>query len=119
MNSVTLKKVVKPHDLASVVKSGSLDVLATPIMIAWMEEAACACLELEPGQTSVGIAMNVTHDKASPVGAEVEVTATIVNVDRKKISYEVKASCNGQMIGQGAHDRFIVDAKRFMDKLNG
>lgn len=118
MNSVTLHKIVRRHDLASVVKSGSLDVLATPIMIAWMEEAACACLELDPEQTSVGIFMQVSHDKASRLGQEVQVTATVTSIENRKINFEVQATSEGEVIGKGIHSRFIVNAQKFMEKVN-
>ena len=55
LKTIRIQRVVEKQNLASVMKSGSLDVLATPQMIAWMEEAACLCLELEEGKTSVGI----------------------------------------------------------------
>ena len=67
--TIKIERVVEKQHLASIMKSGSLDVLATPQMIAWMEEAACLCLELEEGKTSVGTLMNVSHDMASPLGA--------------------------------------------------
>lgn len=70
LKSVTIERKVERANLASVMKSGSLDVLATPQMIAWMEEAACLCLDLEDGQTSVGISMNTSHDAPSALGQQ-------------------------------------------------
>ena len=105
LKTIRIQRVVEKQNLASVMKSGSLDVLATPQMIAWMEEAACLCLELEEGKTSVGISMNVSHDMASPLGA-----------DGRKIDYEVQAFQDGKSIGKGVHSRFVVDAQKFIDK---
>lgn len=111
-----IQRKVEQQHLASVMKSGSLDVLATPQMICWMEEAACACLELEEGQTSVGILMNVSHDMASPLGATITIEANIVNQSGRKIDFEVQAFQDGKSIGKGEHSRFIVDAKKFLEK---
>ncbi len=114
--NVTIKRVVEKQHLASVMKSGSLDVLATPQMIAWMEEAACLCLDLEEGKTSVGTLMNVSHDMASPLGAVIEIHATLLEQDNRKLVFEVQAFQNDKSIGKGRHERFIVDAKKFLDK---
>lgn len=75
LKTIRIQRVVEQQNLASVMKSGSLDVLATPQMIAWMEEAACLCLDLDQGKTSVGISMNVSHDMASPLGATITIEA--------------------------------------------
>ena len=111
LKTIRIQRVVEKQNLASVMKSGSLDVLATPQMIAWMEEAACLCLELEEGKTSVGISMNVSHDMA-----RITIEAKMVNVDGRKIDYEVQAFQDGKSIGKGVHSRFVVDAQKFIDK---
>ena len=84
LKSVTIERKVERANLASVMKSGSLDVLATPQMIAWMEEAACLCLDLEDGQTSVGISMNTSHDAPSALGATISITAKMTEVQGRK-----------------------------------
>lgn len=114
--TVKIERFVQKENLASVMKSGSLDVLATPQMIAWMEEASCLCLELDEGQTSVGTRMNVSHDLASPLGATIVIQSTLVNVEGRKLSFEVEAFMNNQSIGKGSHERFIVNAQKFIDK---
>lgn len=116
IKTVKIERVVQKENLASVMKSGSLDVLATPQMIAWMEEASCLCLELEDGMTSVGTLMNVTHDMASPLGATIEIQASLVEQIKRKLVFEVEAFMNGKSIGKGSHERFIVDAQKFLDK---
>ena len=116
LKTIRIQRVVEQQNLASVMKSGSLDVLATPQMIAWMEEAACLCLELEEGKTSVGISMNVSHDMASPCGATITIEAKMVNVEGRKIDYEVQAFQDGKSIGKGVHSRFEVDEQKFIDK---
>ena len=116
LKTIRIQRVVEQQNLASVMKSGSLDVLATPQMIAWMEEAACLCLDLDQGKTSVGISMNVSHDMASPLGQTITIEAKMVHVEGRKIDYEVQAFQDGKSIGKGQHERFIVDANRFLEK---
>ena len=96
----TLHKTVTEADTAAHVGSGSLPVLATPVLIAWMEAAACGCCAglMEEGTTSVGTEMNMRHTAASPVGMKVTVTAGA--------------------IGEGSHTRAIIRAERFMEKAN-
>ena len=116
LKTIRIQRVVEKQNLASVMKSGSLDVLATPQMIAWMEEAACLCLELEEGKTSVGISMNVSHDMASPLGATITIEAKMVNVDGRKIDYEVQAFQDGKSIGKGVHSRLWLMHKNLSIK---
>jgi fluoroacetyl-CoA thioesterase len=116
LKTVQIERVVQQENLACTMKSGSLEVLATPQMIAWMEEAACLCLELEQQKTSVGISMNVSHDMASPLGATILIEAKMMHVDGRKIDYEVQAFQDGKSIGKGVHSRFIVDAEKFIAK---
>lgn len=116
LKTVQIERGVQQENLACTMKSGSLEVLATPQMIAWMEEAACLCLELEQQKTSVGISMNVSHDMASPLGATILIEAKMIHVDGRKIDYEVQAFQDGKSIGKGVHSRFIVDAEKFIAK---
>lgn len=117
LKSVTIERVVEKQHMASVMKSGSLDVLATPQMIAWMEEAACLCLDLDSSQTSVGILMQTSHDAPSALGAKISITATMTEVKGRKISYELEAKDGQTVIGKGKHARFIVDAEKFLSKV--
>jgi len=110
--------VVTAGSTAKAVGSGSLDVFATPMMVALMEQAACNCLAdcLEDGQTSVGTDISVAHTAASPIGAEVTATAAIVLVNGRNVVFEVTASDRAGEIGKGRHTRAIVDAERFTRK---
>jgi len=110
---------VTEKNTAKAVGSGSLDVFATPMMVALMEQAACRCMadSLEETQTSVGTQINVAHVAASPLGANISATATITAVEGRKVSFSVTAHDGVNEIGNGMHDRFIVDAERFMKKL--
>ena len=116
--SATAIAVVNGGNTAKAVGSGSLDVFATPMMIALMEQAACKCLAdcLGPGQTSVGTEINISHSAASTIGVEVTAAATIDAVSGRRIEFAVKAVDSAGEIGKGRHIRVIVDAERFMDK---
>lgn len=111
----TEEHLVKEHDLAVRVGSGEVAVLATPMMIAWMEHASAACLKqyLEAGETSVGVMMNTTHDAATPCGMKVEISVEIIAVDRKKVTFEVIAKDEKDIIGRATHARVVVNQEKF------
>ena len=116
--TATVSTTVTEQNTAAAVGSGSLNVFATPMMIALMEQAACAALTdaLEPRQTSVGTQISVTHTAASPLGAEVTATAAIEYVFGRRIEFSVTASDGAGEIGNGKHTRMIVDGERFQAK---
>lgn len=115
--SMTIKRTVETSGLACTMKSGSLKVLATPQMIAWMEEAACLCLDLPEDQTSVGVLMSVTHDAASPLGAEIMIKAELTEQEKRVLSFEVSAWMNDVCIGKGLHKRVIVNTEKFLSRI--
>lgn len=110
--------LVDETKLACHVGSGTVNVYATPMMIALMEQAAVSCLKpfMEPGETSVGAMINITHDAATPLGMKVWASATIIAVDRKKITFEVCAKDEAGCIGSGTHVRFIMNQEKFESK---
>ena len=114
-------RVLEAHTAAEI-GSGGLEVLSTPSMIAFMENAAYTyCQELigdQLGQTSVGTSLQVKHLKASPVGAVVEVFITEAQKQDRTVNFAMEAFVNGQMIGTAEHERVIVSADRFMAKVN-
>lgn len=107
--------VVDESQLACNVGSGIVAVYATPMMIALMENTAVKCLDtfMDEGETSVGVLMNTTHDAATPAGMKVRVSATIIAVDRKKVSFHIEATDEKDTIGIATHDRFIVNKEKF------
>ena len=116
-NSVQL--VVEHKDTAAVYGSGALEVFATPAMIALMEKT---CLEavadkIGDGNTSVGIAVNIKHLKASPVGSTIRCEAEIIEVDRRRLVFEVKFFEGEAVVGEGIHERFVVESNKFMSKF--
>ena len=115
---VTIK--VEEKDTAMAHGSGTLAVLATPRMIALMEESAYKCIDkyLEEGQSSVGTYLDVKHLAATPVGMMVTVESVVTAVDGRKVSFEVAAFDEAGLIGKGTHDRFVVNAEKFTAKTN-
>lgn len=118
--SAQVRQVVEERVSAKSVGSGTLDVLATPMMIAWMEQAAWTSVadELEPGMGTVGTLMDVKHLSATPIGMEVTVTATLRQVDGRRLVFDVHASDAAGPIGEGTHERFIVEDTKFQSKAN-
>ncbi len=109
---------VTQENTAKTVGSGEIDVFATPMMIALIEEAAAACCKqfLEEGMTTVGTLVNVSHVAATPVGMAVRAEAEIAGVDGREITFTVKAYDEKGMIGEGQHKRFIVKTEKFRQK---
>lgn len=103
---------------AQVMGSGTLPVYATPCMIALMENTASMSVEpeLEAGQGTVGTLVQVKHTAATPVGMEVTCETKLIEVDRKRLVFEVRAYDAAGVIGEGTHERFIIDNDRFMEK---
>jgi len=115
----TAQVAVTEKNTAKAVGSGNLNVFATPMMIALMEQAACECLadDLTATQSSVGTQINVAHTAASPIGETIIATATIDQIDDRKVLFTVSARDSKNEIGKGTHERFVIDAERFMSKL--
>lgn len=109
---------VQVNDTAKVFGSGELEVLATPRMIALMEECAYKCIstDLEVGASSVGTQLNVKHVSATPVGMNVTVEAEITEIDGRRVCFSVKAYDEAGLIGEGTHERFIVYSEKFISK---
>ena len=117
--TASVSTVVDDRNTAKTVGSGNLDVFATPMMVALMEKAACECLSdmLEAGQTSVGTHIDVSHIAASQAGAEITASATIEAVAGRTVEFSVTANDGSKEIGSGRHTRVVIDAERFMGKL--
>ena len=111
--------VVEHKDTAAVYGSGALEVFATPAMIALMEKTClmAVCDKVGEGNTTVGIAVNIKHLKASPVGATIRCEAELVEVDRRRLVFAVKCFEGENLIGEGIHERFVVESAKFMAKL--
>ena len=110
--------VVTDANTAQAACSGALPVFGTPFMCALMEEAAWKSIapHLEPGQSTVGTRLNVSHDSATPVGMRVWAESEITQVDGKRLVLNVAAFDERGPIGQGVHERFIITDERFLAK---
>ena len=99
--------------------SGDMPVLATPVMMALMENAAMLAVadELPEGCTTVGGHIESSHLRPSRIGDKVAATAEVTKVEGKKIEFKVAAYFGETLLGEGTHLRFIVDKERFMSKL--
>ena len=110
-----LSMVVGIEDTATAMGSGSVEVLATPRIVAWVEAAAVAAVAdvLEEGSTTVGIRIDLAHKAPAPVGAEVTSGATVDAVEGRAITFVVTAFADGVELAQGEHTRVMVDEARF------
>lgn len=113
-----ITKTVANEDTAEKVKSGSLPVLATPVLSAAMEEAACKALApfLQEEETTVGGSISLIHKAPTLPGHTITVTATVTDIRGKKISFHITASDENGDIGEADHDRFLVNSRQFMEK---
>ncbi len=114
----TLTATVEPSMTAANMKSGCLDVFATPVMIALMENVCLECVQpaLEDGMTTVGTAVSVKHLAPTPVGMQVRFECTLREIDRRRLVFDVKAFDEVSLIGEGTHERFIVEGEKFVEK---
>ncbi len=110
---------VSPQLSAQNMGSGDMPVLATPAMMALMENAAMLCVApyLPEGSTTVGSQIESSHERPTPLQASFQATATLKAVEGRKLTFEVVASDAKGIIGRGTHTRYIVDRERFLGKL--
>ena len=110
--------VVDRSMLASTLGSGGLDVLATPALIALMEHAARNAVEphLAADQTTVGVHVDVRHLAASPLGAQLRVRAELIELSGRRLIFRVEAFDAHEKIGEGTHERAIVDPARLLSR---
>src|SRR6266850_7961542 len=111
--------VVAEEHTAPRIGSGRVHVLATPVMINLMEAAALDAAEnlIPAGYQSLGIRLDVRHIAATPVGMRVRATAKLTNVDGRTLEFWVEARDQKELIGDGSHQRIIVNVARFDQRL--
>lgn len=120
--SATVVHLVGSGDTARALGSGDLDVLGTPRLVAWCEQATVAALgALDESRTSVGTRIDVTHERASTVGAEVTVRAELVHRDGRLLRFDVVAEQESAgavvVVARGQVTRVVVDRARFLARL--
>ena len=115
----TSRLTVQVQHTAETMGSGDMPVLATPALVALMENAAMmACRPLcAEGETTVGGSIQVQHLKPSALGAEVEATAKVTQHEGRKVEFTIEARQGEVVIGTASHTRFIVDRERFLSRL--
>ncbi|MFY9471774.1 MAG: thioesterase family protein [Bacillota bacterium] len=109
---------VTEDTLASATGSGAVDVFSTPNLVLLMEEASVEAVKdyLENGETTVGTMVNIRHLAATPPGLTVTATAVLTEVDGRRLVFEVSAHDGVDIVGQGTHERFVVDRAKFIEK---
>jgi predicted thioesterase len=114
----TVNDIVTDNNTALSVGSGSLAVYATPAMLALIEKAACEAMNgiLDEAETTVGTLLNVKHIAATPVGMKVSATAELIERDGRRLVFKVEANDECGRIGEGIHERFIVNSEKFISK---
>lgn len=114
------KEIVSEKNSAAAMKSGELNVYATPAMIALMEQAAYKSVagELEDGKGTVGTLMSVSHISATPLGMEITAKSELIEIDRRRLVFQVEAYDERGKIGEGTHERFIIDNEAFQEKTD-
>jgi fluoroacetyl-CoA thioesterase len=116
----TFTLLIGPQHLANQFKDAALPpVLATPIMILLMENAALNAVRhyLDVGESAVGTDVSVRHLAATPVGHQVQAQATVTSVEGRRIAFEVTARDEREEIGRGTHERMVVDLDRHSQRL--
>ncbi len=117
--SAEVGKLVTEDDTAVKFGSGGVRVFATPMMIGLMENAALNAVDphLGEGYSTVGLSLNVKHVAATPVGMKVTARAELIGIEGKKLTFRVEAFDEAEKIGEGTHDRYIIELSRFLEKV--
>jgi predicted thioesterase len=113
-----LTETVSKKNTASAYGSGGLDIFATPAMIALMEKASLSAVAplLAEGCSTVGTEVNIKHLASSPISAVIRAEGVLRAVDGRRLCFDVRAWNGDELIGEGTHERFIIDNKKFMEK---
>lgn len=117
----TEEVIVNESNTAKAMGSGTLCVFATPAMTALMEKTAWKSVApfLEEGMGSVGTLLKVKHMAPTPLGMKVTCVSELIEVDGRRLVFEVKAMDECGVIGEGEHERFIVANEKFQAKADG
>lgn len=112
--------IVTKENTAAGIGSGSLEVFSTPMMILLMEESCFMSVNdiLEVGFTTVGTCVNVKHLSATPLGMKVVIKSELIKVDGRALTFKVEAYDEKGLIGEGIHERFIVNNEKFQSKTD-
>lgn len=112
--------VVEEKHTAYHLGSGGVHVFSTPSMVSLMEGAAVNAIDplLPDGQMSVGIEISAKHLAATPIGKRVRAEAEVIDVDKRRVMFTIKAWDEHELIGEATHTRFIIDLDRYTQRLD-
>jgi predicted thioesterase len=115
-----IELIVEHQHSAVAFGSGEVDVFATPMMIALMEKAALTAVDkhLGEGYATVGTMINAKHLAATPVGMKVKAVAELTNIEGKRLTFSVEAYDEKEKIGEGVHERYIVEFAKFVKRAS-
>lgn len=116
--SAEIEKIVGEDDTAIRFGSGGVKVFATPMMVALMENAALNAVDPQLGEAfaTVGLSLNVKHIAATPVGMKVHARAELVGIEGKKLHFRIEAFDELEKIGEGTHERYIIELAKFLER---
>lgn len=114
-----VQAMVSEENTAKHLGSGGVEVFATPAMVMLMERAGVAAVDhlLPEGQCTVGVHLDVKHLAATPRGMNVTARAELVEVDGRKLTFQVEAFDDQEKVGEGTHQRVIIDLERFRKRV--
>lgn len=112
----TIEKVVTAEITAVSYGNPGVEVLATPALVGFCEQAALECMAeaIEPGQATVGTMVNIRHLAATPLGMRFTITAKLIEQDRRRFLFEVSGHDEKDQIVSGTHERFVVNLDKFL-----
>ncbi|MBR4949152.1 MAG: thioesterase family protein [Clostridia bacterium] len=114
-----LETIVTKEKTALNMKSGDVEVFATPSMIALMEETANNCLKeyISPEEISVGTMISTSHVKATPLDMKVRCVCKVTEVEGRMVTFDIKAYDEIGLIGEGSHQRCVLNREKFLNKV--
>ncbi len=114
----TKEVVCDENNTAAAVGSGSLRVFSTPALLTLMELCAAECVlpHIEEGQSTVGTRVELKHIAATPVGMTVRCECSLIEIDRRRLVFDIKAYDERELVGECTHERFIVNNDKFLTK---
>lgn len=120
-SSYTVEVKVNEEDTAIAQGSGGIEVFATPRLVSIMENAAMNAVSpyIDEGYTTVGTKIDIKHIAATPITMKVKAHAELIEVDGKRLVFKVEAFDEVEKIGEGIHERYIVNIERFLNKAEG
>ena len=119
MKTLTQNYVIESEHSARNLGSGEVQVLSTPSMILFMERTARKCVEptLVDGYVTVGTRVDVRHLRPVPIGENLRVTARLTDIDGKRLTFGVKVEWRNIVVGEGVHERYVVNNEEFLRRL--